>query len=383
MIRAEYGGVYKNVSSAFAEHNNEYKRVIEIYAEKSGVYRKVYKLFTSAIENMGYGATLIQGRSDLAGARAGTFAVVAGGNSTSTTLTPSYYVDAFDADGVSRKTDTLGTTSSYRRVFMMGAHAGTTAFLAGGSNTNYMSDVWTYNSSLVKSSASGLYRYRAFGAEVTFNDRATFAGGHGRSPAILSGVETYTEDKTRSSLTDLSVARFYVSGNASNDMMVIVGGYTDESITASKVVDIYTKDGVRTSINLAHPRVRARVLRVGEDFAVIYGATDGSHAAEKISKDLVITQLPDVQEVTRTAVVNVDDTTYDIGGYSTNEDGSLDFKSVARYFDKDFVYHEIECLNTARSNTIAVSIGKKIIVAGGAGNEPNRLNTTEILKINI
>lgn len=171
-------------------------------------------------------AVLSKARTDLAGSKAGTYALFAGGQSGSTTQ---YVVDVYSSSLV------LGTplSLSKSRAKLMGAYVNNYALFAGG-GSNTIVDV--FDSSLTKTTATSLNMSKQSGASVSLTHFAVFAGGFQSSSSKSSYVNYYSKDLTRTIATSLSVARAFLGGAKAGDYAIFAGGDKDGTAEAYKQI---------------------------------------------------------------------------------------------------------------------------------------------------
>lgn len=170
------------------------------------------------------------GRGYLAGASVGDYALFAGGykyNSSSSPTTYTYYstVDAYTTS-LTRSTPTaLGVA----RHSLAGASVGNYALFAGGYKGNkdstpaYYSIVDAYNTSLTRSTPTGLSQSRYSLAGASVGDYALFAGGK-NSSTYSAAVDAYDTRLTRSTPTALSIARYQLAGASVGNYALFAGG---------------------------------------------------------------------------------------------------------------------------------------------------------------
>lgn len=212
------------------------------------------------------------------GAKAGnSYAVIAGG------INNSNYVSTVTAFN-SSLTKTSGTTLSQARYNKNGgASAGEYAIFAGGiSASGYSNKIDVYNSSLTKISTTitlNTARYNAGSAGV--GNYAIFAGGETQG-GKTNTVECISTSLVRTSLSTLTYTTVQMSAGKLGNYALFAGGYVEMSSGSggySATTYAYTSNLVRSIIdNLSQAREDTKVGRVG-DYLVFEGgntSTSGS-----------------------------------------------------------------------------------------------------------
>lgn len=126
--------------------------------------------------------------------------------------------------------------------------------IAGGSNAyaTALNTVDAYDENLVKTNITSLSSARSCMGSVSFNDYAIFAGGGVCCPSRLSDakkavVDCYDSNLTRTSLSNLSIARKNMGSATMQNYCLFAGGNTGQSYTSITTnVDIYNKELVKT-----------------------------------------------------------------------------------------------------------------------------------------
>jgi len=199
-------------------------------------------------------------------ARAGDYAVFTAGNWNAT-------VYAYD----NSLTQSTPTALSVGRKFIIGASAGSYAVFAGGytSSSANSAVVDAYDSSLTRSTPTVLSAARRQGAGSTIESYALIAGGYGDS-GVSDVVDAYDDSLTRSTPTALSAARYSLAAAATDDYALIGGGNTGNK---SDVVDAYDTSLTRstpTALSVARNGLAAAAI---SGLILFGGGTTGSNSA--------------------------------------------------------------------------------------------------------
>ena len=225
----------------------------------------------------GTATTLQSARQYLAATRVGTYALFGGG------MTSSYsaQVDCY-TNTLSKTTATaLSAAQSNLAATTVGDYA---LFGGGNAGTNtaaYYATVDTYNSSLVKGTATNLSKARSYLAATTVGDYALFGGGRTGGGyyglVYYATVDTYNSSLVKGTATDLSVAREQLVATNVGGYAIFAGGYGDSARYAQ--VDRYNASLVKGTVtNLSEARTSLAATSVG-GYALCGGGAGTSRSA--------------------------------------------------------------------------------------------------------
>lgn len=173
----------------------------------------------------------------------GGYALFAGGANASGAAFSS--VDAYDASLTRTTISPLG----YARYALRATTVGSRAIFGGGNrggSSGVYNDADMYDNSLTRVRSSRLFPtnfYRA--AATTVGDRAIFGGGY--SSYSRNEVYAVTSSFTVSTLTDLSVARSWLTATTVGNYALFAGGDNDDN-DGTKTVDAYNSSLTRVSV---------------------------------------------------------------------------------------------------------------------------------------
>jgi hypothetical protein len=209
-------------------------------------YARSYKITGCAIRDLtiekysGAIDNLSEGRLYLAAASNSNYALFGGGtnNTSSTTAGRLNTVDAYNSSLVRSTATGLSAAKFNLAATNIGDYALFGGGYTGDAITNYYnSTVNAYNSSLVRSTATNLSEAKAYLAGSTNISYALFGGGRGGNINVsqyYSSVDAYNSSLTKSSPTSLSVSPFNLA--ATNiDKYVLFGGGRNSSYATNKV----------------------------------------------------------------------------------------------------------------------------------------------------
>lgn len=150
-----------------------------------------------------------------------------------------------------------------------GASTKSYALLVGGTNKTswgsrkYVSTVYPYSADGTAQSTTTLSSSCGKPGTATFNGGAIIAGGYTASSAV-STVNYINDSLTRTTLTELSQARGFVAGGASDDLIVFVGGNNKQGGgTFYPTIDAYDS-------NLTKIDIGANVLNDNSSYSQMY-----------------------------------------------------------------------------------------------------------------
>lgn len=355
-IRVGVGGV-KTSKKVWVGVGGVARKVKKIFAGIGGVVKLVFGGEPTKVPNA---PTLGEPRNDVAVASIGNYALITGALASGVSNT----VDVYDFSLLRTQTPS-GLRNSVRE--SVGASNNSLAFFGGGRDVDRepMMTVTSYDTSLVRGSPSNFvyrvsghvgvssddyalfaggdsdgycrnytYAYDKSGVNVVTSylfsvaynlggakvgNYALFGGGHNGSKKIDIVTGINLNDRTKVSVTPLSLARTSLKGGANKNYALFIGGNGD-SVTYDDVVDAYDESLVHSvPVPLSQPSFGHGVIGT-DDYVIVTGGR--------------ITGYPRWRNTVET--------------YDTSlVKGSLQALSIARYF------HE------------AVSVGSNILVAGG------------------
>lgn len=222
---------------------------------------------------------LSQGRNTLVATTVGDYALFGGGYSDSY----SSVVDAYDQN-LTRTTPTELSEARYRLAATTVAPAGGSSLQSGyalfgggqSSSSVYSSVVDAYNTSLTRTTPTGLSQARRLLAATTLGNYALFGGGESvSSPYVSDVVNAYDTSLTRTTPTGLSQRRRNLAATTVGNYALFGGGYES---SASSVVDAYNTSLTRTTPTvLSQGRFRLAATTVG-DYALFGGGYGGGYS---------------------------------------------------------------------------------------------------------
>ncbi len=258
----------------------------------SSTYADVYAYNASLTRSTT--TTLSQARYSLAGASVGDYALFAGGLTYSSTSGYILYtkVDAYN----SSLTRSTPTSLSVGRCNLAGASVGNYALFAGGYSSyaagTYIgsSVVNAYNTSLVRSTPTSLSQARGELAATSVGDYALFAGGHiqDSSSTNYSTVDAYSTSLTRSTSTALSSTKYCLAGANVGNYALFAGGFISGTIYST--VDAYNTSLVKsTPTALSEKRFNLAGASAG-NYALFAGGSSGTYTPVVDAYDTSLTR---------------------------------------------------------------------------------------------
>ena len=214
-----------------AFNESKYKKVY--IGDKSGKAQLLYGPNGVYRENA---TGLSAGRRLLVATTVGNYALFGGGESPRPTTNT---VDAYDTS----LTRTTATSLSEGRLFLAATTVGNYALFGGGSYDYDCCDtIDAYDSSLTRSTATALSQARDGIAATTVGNYAVFGGGSyyddNYDNIVSSAVDAYDTSLTRTTSTGLSVARNWLAATTIGNYALFGGGMNDEHMF-DVVVDAY------------------------------------------------------------------------------------------------------------------------------------------------
>lgn len=223
-------GVARNVKKIYVGVDGIARQVKRAYVGVDGVARLFYSTTKKIVYYGNAPDDLSAARSSMGAANVGNYVLFAGGyNGSSSTST----VDAYN----SSLTRTTATNLSVARHYVVGCSIGDYALFAGGyaytgssSGSSSSSTVDAYNSSLTRTTATNLSVARYYSVGCSIIDHVIFAGGQYSTTTSYAAVDAYSGySLTKTILTELVCAQ-YQSGAASiGGFALIGGGVADDS----------------------------------------------------------------------------------------------------------------------------------------------------------
>lgn len=255
-----------------------------IFAGDFDVYNRVYA------NGAAYNSSLVKTSLSLseaarrpASANIGDYLIFAGGNvAENYSEAPSSQTTAITSQLVTTSIGDLSYSGAYG---LAGASVGNYAVFAGGqegyrNSGDYLTTVITYNSELVRGTASNLSRAvgKISGTETV--NHALFAGAlrsYGGSPTNV--VNVYDKDLVRTTPVALSSARDSVgSGSLNGEFAMFAGGSPSSGYSAD--VDVFDVDLLRTNPSaLSVARSLCNVAEVGE-YLIVGGGSVGMESQD-------------------------------------------------------------------------------------------------------
>ena len=261
----------------------------------------------------------------------GNYALFGGGVSGSgSDLTYQSTVDAYD----SSLTRTTATALSESRDVLAATTVGNYALFGGGSTTTgtYYSTVDAYNTSLTRTTATALRNKKYHITATTVGDYALFGGGYG----IISGtrrdyyntVDAYNTSLTRTTVTNLSAARYMMPATTVGNYALFGGGVSRHNSTDQyyDTVDAYNTSLTRTTATpLSKARYMAQTTTIG-NYALFGGGNNNGSIVDVYDASL-----------TRTATTNLSIYRYmhaatTVGNYALFGGGYGSYDTVEAYY---------------------------------------------------
>lgn len=313
--------------------------------------------FFSGLEYYGALTPLSAGRSDLAAATVGSYALFGGGYN-------SGYKDVVDAYS-SSLIRSLPTVLSKARNGLSATSVGDYALFGGGytSNNTPVSTVDAYNSSLTRRTPTALSVSRRSLAAVSVGKYALFGGG-GEVNAYKNNVEAYNSSLTRSIATTLSTARKNLSAAAVGSYGLFGGGFTGGY---SSVVDAYDSSLTRSKpTGLSVGRYMLTGGSAKNHALFVGGQSSGAYKDTVDAYDSSLTRTtPESLSIARAQIAATTLGGFALfgGGYTTVHYG------VVEVYDQSLT----RCLPTqmvvARGGPAAATVGDYALFGGGSNTD--------------
>jgi hypothetical protein len=190
----------------------------------------------------------------------------------------------------------------------------------------------------------------------TINGFALFAGGFNGS--TLNTVDVYNSSLTRSTATNLSVARYRVAGASINGYVLFASGF--DGTNESNVVDVYNSSLTRsTATNLSVARQQVKSSTVG-NFALFAGGTGALNTVDAYNTSLT-RSTPTVLSVGRADPIGAKNENYALfaGGFN----GSGGSNTVDAY--NSSLTRSTGTLTSNKQGVFGANIGVYALFAGG------------------
>ena len=310
------------------------------------------------------------GRSNLAAASVGNYAIFAGGADDGSLGS----VDTVDAYSASLTRSTPTALSTAKRD-LAGASAGNYALFGGGSRVNTSqatAAVDAYNTTLTRSTPTGMSQARYIYAGASAGTYALFAGGNGRSKI----VDAYNTSLTRSTPAELSVGRYNLAGASVGDYAIFAGGSTSSS-SSTVVVDAYSSSlTLTTPTELSRGRTQLAGASVGS-YALFAGGTTRLSSSGTVRADVnayntsLTRSTPTALSVARRMLAGAS-----AGNYALFAGGSGE--SVVDAYNTSLTRSTPAELSAERHNLAGASVGDYAIFAGGQNSSSGAIGTVDV-----
>lgn len=177
--------------------------------------------------------------------------------------------------GVSEGIDDFGT-----------AHVGSYALFAGGApfaRTGLRNTVISFNSNLVKGTATNLSQARKNAKGATASNQALFAGGqkddYNSASDLFNTVDAYNTSLTRSTAPNLSTGKTYMASASVGDYALYAGG--ERVNTVYNTVEAYNKNLVKSTATAIRVKTNEAVGSYVGNYALFSGYYDWDTDEEK------------------------------------------------------------------------------------------------------
>lgn len=276
------------------------KKIKKMYVGIDGVARKVKKAYigvngVAKLWFRGIAKTISEGKASftsrnwIAGAKAGAYALFAGG----------YYNQLYSSVNAVSEDFTVHSASSLNEAkqAVAAASLGDKAFFVGGgqasSNAKRFSTCEIYNSSLTKSLGTASSYERSYASATVAGERVLVAGGITWANALgfkNTGVtvDSYYSSGTRGTVSDLSQGRMRAMATTLNGCAIFAGGDNgDGSVYAT--VDAYNASLTKVSASSLYS-ARSRGAAAASPYIAIFfgGQSDSSMNGSSISSAIDI-----------------------------------------------------------------------------------------------
>lgn len=301
--------------------------------------------------------TLSQARFWGAAASTGNFALVGGGQISSTTM--SNTVDIYNATSGSWTTSTL----SQARSDLATAAVGSKVLFAGGylgATSSNRVDVYDTATSTWSTASLSLARTALAGASA--NGKALFAGG---GSGFTNVVDIYDSETNGWSTATLSVGRSAAAATALGSKIYIAGGTTLATGSTNRV-DIYdTAANTWTTASLSWPRSRMSAISAGNKVLFAGGDKDGfdSGIVDILNTTTNTWSTASLSSArTMMGAASLGSKAFFAGGLAFTGGG---YFSTVDIYDAATNTWSTQNLSVARSNIAATTVNNKVIFAGG------------------
>lgn len=348
MVNNTFGG--SATSSAFVAGSSAPSvahKIKKAYIGIGGVARPCW----SGGELAYYGTitSLSVARNLLAATTIGNYALFGGGS----TSNYSGNVDAYNTSLTRTSATALGTSRASLAATTVGNYA---MFGGGDTSSNYSSAVDAYNASLTKASVSKrLYNTSCNLAATTVGNYALFGGGYGSNNyELLTNMNAYDTSLARTTPTGLSVARRFLAATTIGSYALFGGGGEGKKDT----VDAYDASLVRTTpAALSAARQWLAATTVGG--YALFGGGEYSATVDAYNTSLTRT----IATTLSTQRGYLAATT--VGDYALFGGGGKTASSVVDAYDASLTRTTPTGLNTDRYQLEATTVGNYALFGGG------------------
>ena len=180
------------------------------------------------------------------------------------------------------KYDRLVPPLSVAREELAATTIGGNALFAGGDSddSESQSQVDAYNSSLTRSTLTGLSVARSGLEATTVGNYALFAGGVVRGSTYKSTVDAYNSSLTRSRPTALSVTTYCLAATTVGNYALFAGGLGD---TWYDTVDVYDKSLTKiTPVHLSACKYGCKGATIDKKYALFFGGNIGDSSEPRV-----------------------------------------------------------------------------------------------------
>lgn len=327
----------RRVRKAWVGVNGVARKVRKGWVGVNGLARLCFTSGEFTRTNIGY-ATIP--RFGAAGGTVGTYALFAGGMIHPYGESATYYanVSAYNSSYTETTITALASASAY----MASASVGNYVLFTMGIDLNPISDanpsrstVDAYNASLTHSTPTVLSQARAYGAGASIGNYALFAGGFTRTTTgtrtHYSIVDAYNTSLTRTTPTGLSLARSFLASASNSNYAIFAGGDTGTSASSpsyTMVVDAYNSSLTRSTSSL---QALSLYRGAGMPSHAIFAAEGGTGSTVAFNTSLTASYIDWVDPAGRDGMAGagLDECVIFMGGYS----GTTEYSNTDVYTD--------------------------------------------------
>lgn len=357
-------GVTKKIGNVKIVKSGVVKQILKVYDVVGGitklVWEKVAEIQGLLRKKEVTGLSLSSKRYDVAANTIGGYSLFVGGRESSGVVS---IIDCYDVSFTQHEIPTSSTSlTSTCKTSATGDY-----ILFSSTNSTSNTGIYAYDSSLSRAYSVLSSKLITGMATTTINNYALFGGGYGNysgsTSTAQSSVYSYDSSLTKSSITSLSVARYDLAATTVGDYALFAGG------SGSSVVDVYDSSFTRNTIeSLRYNRYGLVATTVG-NYALFGGGvvTLDTLYMEAYDDSLTKIEIENLAVAREKGISAITVRNYALFAGGVCNTTLVTFSAIVESYDDSLVKDFIEDLSVGREYSASTVIGNYVLFGGGYG----------------